>query len=326
MARVLHLRVTSPASLTSEVVELLDGCAGTANLAVVPGASIRPEGDLVIADVARESAEEVIGGLRGLGIDRVGTIALEAVDTVVSVAAERAEDAAPGEGADAVIWEEVVDRVEEESTLAKTFVWFLTLATTLAAIAVVLDSAILVVGAMVVGPEFGPLAAIAVGLVHRRLDLVRRSVVTLAVGFAVAIAITTVASLLAWVGGWIDPSVLSRPRPLTGFIWTPDRWSFVVAFIAGIAGVLSLTSAKSRALVGVFISVTTVPAAGNFAVALAFWDVAAMGGSAAQLVINMSAIVLAGVMTLLVHKGASRSLQRVSGGRRTPERGRAGQP
>ncbi len=317
MAGVLHLRVTSPSTLTSEVVALLDDCAGVANLAVIADSSIRPVGDLVLADIARESAEEVISGLRGLAINQVGTIALEAVDTAVSVAAERAEQAAPGESADAVIWEEVLDRVEEESTLAKTFVWFLTLATTLAAIAVVLDSAILVVGAMVVGPEFGPLAAIAVGLVHRRFGLIRQSLVTLAVGFAVAIVITTLACLLAWAAGWIDASVLTQPRPLTGFIWTPDRWSFVVAFIAGIAGVLSLTSAKSRALVGVFISVTTVPAAGNFAVALAFWDTAAMGGSAVQLAVNMTAIVLAGALTLLVHKGASRSVRRMTASRRT---------
>jgi uncharacterized hydrophobic protein (TIGR00271 family) len=320
MARVLHLRVTSPSSLTSQVVELLDGCAGTANLAVVPGSSIRPEGDLVIADLARESAEEVISGLRALGIQDTGTITLQTVDTAVSAAADRAETDAPGEGADAVIWEEVVARTEDDAVLTKTFLWFLTIATTLAAIAVVLDSAILVVGAMVVGPEFGPLAAIAVGLVHRRGAMVRQSLVTVVVGFAVAIAITTVACLLAWAAGWIDESVLTQPRPLTGFIWTPDRWSFVVAFIAGVAGVLSLTSAKSGALVGVFISVTTVPAAGNFALALAFGNGSAMGGSAAQLAINMAAIVLAGVLTLLVQKGAGPSVQRILAGRRATGR------
>ncbi|MET0915285.1 MAG: DUF389 domain-containing protein [Jiangellaceae bacterium] len=37
--------------------------------------------------------------------------------------------------------------------------------------------------------------------------------------------------------------------------------------MAGIAGILSLTAAKSGALIGVLISVTTVPAAGRSAVA-----------------------------------------------------------
>ena len=46
----------------------------------------------------------------------------------------------------------------------------------------------------------------------------------------------------------------------------------VVALLAGAAGVLSVTAGRTNVLVGVFISVTTVPAAGNLAVALALAD------------------------------------------------------
>ncbi|GAA4991689.1 DUF389 domain-containing protein [Actinopolymorpha pittospori] len=314
MCGVLHLRVTSPPDRTAAVATLLQECPGVASLAVVRGASIRPPGDLVLADVARESTDEVLTGLRDLGIDTDGTISMETVDTAVSRAAELAERAAPGEGADAVIWDEVVRRTSDDAVLSWTFLAFLFLATALAAIAVVLDSAILVIGAMVVGPEFVPLAAVAVGLVHGRISLLRRGAVTLVVGFACAIAATTVLSLLARAAGWISAASIERPRPLTAFIWAPDRWSFVVAFIAGVAGVLSLTSSKSAALVGVFISVTTVPAAGNFAIALALGDLGEMAGSAAQLGVNMAAIVLAGVATLAVQKAVGRA----------PYRGRSG--
>jgi Domain of unknown function (DUF389) len=51
--------------------------------------------------------------------------------------------------------------------------------------------------------------------------------------------------------------------PNSGFIWKPDALSWIVGFLAGIAGMLALTSAKSGALVGVLISVTTIPAAAN---------------------------------------------------------------
>ncbi|SDU29731.1 DUF389 domain-containing protein [Jiangella alkaliphila] len=312
---MLHLRVSTPAETTDRIVALLQESTGVASIAVLRGASVRPEGDVVLAELARESAEELIGALRELGVDQTGSIALESVETSISAAAERAEDDAPGHGADAVIWEQVVRRADEDSVLSNTFVWFLSLAAVLAAIAIVLDSAILVVGAMVVGPEFGPLAGIAVGLVHRRFGIVRQSLVTLVAGFAIAIAVTTVLCLLASWAGWIDASVLTAERPLTGFIWRPDRWSFVVAFIAGIAGILSLTSAKSGALVGVFISVTTVPAAGNLGLALALGDATELGGAAAQLGINMAAIVLAGVLTLLAQKATADRLPRLSAGR-----------
>lgn len=312
---MLHLRVSTPAETTDRVVALLDERPGVASIAVLRGASVRPRGDVVLAELARESAEGMIHALRELGVDRTGTIALESVETSVSAAAERAEDEAPGEGADAVISEQVVRRTDEDSVLSKTFVWFLSLAAVLAAIAIVLDSAVLIVGAMVVGPEFGPLAGIAVGLVHRRFSIVRQSLVTLVAGFAIAIAVTTVLGLLAAWAGWIDASVLTADRPLTGFIWRPDRWSFVVAFIAGIAGILSLTSAKSGALVGVFISVTTVPAAGNLGLALALGDAAELGGAAAQLGVNMAAIVLAGILTLIVLRATAGRLPRLSAGR-----------
>jgi uncharacterized membrane protein len=49
--------------------------------------------------------------------------------------------------------------------LTFTFLAFLTLACLIAVVGVVTDSPVTVVGAMVVGPEFSPLAAIAVGLV-----------------------------------------------------------------------------------------------------------------------------------------------------------------
>lgn len=300
---MLHLRVTSPPDRTEAVVHLIDACPGTAHLAVLEGAARRPtNGDLVIADIARESVDELVENLRELGIDKDGGIAIENLDTAISAAAERAERDAPGEGADAVIWEEVVRRVDQESILSWTYVVFLFLATTLCAIAIVLDSSILIIGAMVLGPEFGPVAAIAVGLVHGRAGLLRRSFTTLVTGFVIAIVGTTVLCLIAWAAGWIGPEILDGERPLTGFIWRPDKWSFAVAFIAGVAGVVSLTSSKSGALVGVFISVTTVPAAGDFALALALGNGREMGGSATQLGVNLAAMLLAGVLTLLAQK------------------------
>jgi len=89
---------------------------------------------------------------------------------------------------------------------------------------------------------------------------------------------------------------------MTGFIWHPDRWSFIVALVAGAAGVLATTTAKSAAMVGVFISVTTVPAAGNLALALATWAPDEVRGSASQLVVNIAGMVLAGTMTLWVQR------------------------
>lgn len=299
---MLHLRLTLPAERTAEIVALLESDVGVASLAVLPGCSIKPAGDVVLADIAREVADELLDTLRDRRIDQVGTITLDAIDTSVSRAAERAEEDAPGDGADAVIWEQVIRQTYADSALSVVYVAFLTIATALAAVAIVVDSAVLVVGAMVLGPEFVAIAALAVGIVHRRPRLLRRAAVTLVAGFAVAILVVTALGLVAHAIGWIDAAAIEGSRPQTRFIVTPDKWSLVVALLAGVAGVLSLTASKAGALVGVFISVTTVPAAANVALAIALGDGAELWPSLLQLGVNIGALLVSGTLTMLVQR------------------------
>ncbi|MEU1711186.1 DUF389 domain-containing protein [Streptomyces sp. NPDC005706] len=299
---MLHLRLITPAEKTDEVVRLIGTTVGTAHLVVLPGAARDPAGDVVQCDVAREAGDELLSALQRLDLERTGSIAVENIDLSLSRRAEKAEDEAPGEAADAVLWEHLTEATHEESTLSVTYVAFLTLATMIAACGVVLDNAVLIVGAMAVGPEFGPLAGICTALVQRRPRLALRSVTALLVGFAAAMAVTVGFSLFMDAIGLFHRSELEGERPNTAFVYAPDAFSFVVAVLAGIAGTLSLTSAKSGALVGVAISVTTVPAAANAAVALAYGDTAQTAGSTNQLLLNLLGIVLAGILTLLTQK------------------------
>ncbi|MET9566541.1 DUF389 domain-containing protein [Streptomyces tauricus] len=299
---MLHLRLITPSDRTDAVIRLIEETVGTAHLAVVPGAARNPVGDIVMVDVAREAGDELIGGLRELEIDRTGSIAVEDIELSLSKRADQAEVDAPGEGADAVLWEQLAEATHEESTLSVTYLAFITLATMIAACGVILDNAILIVGAMAVGPEFGPLAGFSTAVVRRRPRLALRSLVALLVGFAVAMAVTVLFSLLMDGLGLFTEDMLEGDRPNTAFVYAPDAFSFVVAILAGIAGTLSLTSAKSGLLVGVAISVTTVPAAANAAVALSYGDTSQTLGSTNQLLLNLLGIVLAGTLTLLTQK------------------------
>ncbi|WAL97348.1 DUF389 domain-containing protein [Streptomyces sp. Je 1-369] len=299
---MLHLRLITPPDRTDDVVDLIEGTVGTAHLAVLPGAARNPAGDVVMCDVAREAGDELIGGLRGLGIDESGSIAVETIDLSLSRRAEEAEDDAPGEGADAVLWEQLADATHEESTLSVTYVAFITLATMIAACGVVLDNAILIVGAMAVGPEFGPLAGFCTALVRRAPRLALRSLIALLVGFAAAMVVTVGFSYFMDAMDLFTYDALKAERPNTNFIYRPDWFSFVVAVLAGAAGTLSLTSAKSGALVGVAISVTTVPAAANAAVAFSYDEYKQAWGSTEQLLLNLLGIILAGTLTLLAQK------------------------
>jgi uncharacterized hydrophobic protein (TIGR00271 family) len=299
---MIHLRITSPAALTEEVVRCLDDDPAVSSLVRVPGAALRPPGDLVLADVAREASSDVVARLRDIGVQHEGTLQVEPVRTWLSRRGLEAERDAPGSSADAVVWADVVQRSYEESELNWTFLSFMVLATLIAAVAIAIDSTILVIGAMVLGPEFGAVAALGVALVRRRRSLLRLAVRTLLTGFAVAITVTALAGV-AWAAlGWVTEADLVDHRTSTSFVYSPDKWSVMVAIVAGAAGVLSMTSARVSGLSGVFISVTTIPAAGNVGLGLALGLWSEVWGSTAQLAINLVGMAVAGWLTLVVQQ------------------------
>jgi uncharacterized hydrophobic protein (TIGR00271 family) len=298
---MVHLRIVVPSHQTQHALDLLEHTPSACNLIFLERAAQRPEGDVILVDVAREDASAIVSDLRELEIDKEGSIAMEDIDSQISEVAMRAEKAARGMPADAVVWEEVESRTSENVELSGSFLAFMVVATLIAAVGILTDQIILIIGAMVVGPEFGPLAGLCVALVHKRGDLVRRSLTALAVGFPVAIAASLLVTLLFDATGLIPDDFSQDGHPFTDFISRPDHFTAIVAALAGMAGVLSLTSAKSGALVGVLISVTTIPAAANIGVAAALGD-DEVWGAVAQLAINLGAIVTAGVAVLFLQR------------------------
>jgi uncharacterized hydrophobic protein (TIGR00271 family) len=299
---MVHMRIVVPAYQAEHVLDLLDHTPSVCNLVYLERAARKPEGDVILCDVAREDASVLVSDLRELDVDTEGSIAIEHIDSAISSVAAQAERAAAGHPGDAVVWEEVESRTSENTELNGVFLAFMALACMIASVGILLDSPILIVGAMIVGPEFGPIAGLCVALVQRRRDVARRSLRALVVGFPVGI---TAACLFALAirGADLTPTGFTvAEHPLTDFIFEPDVFSFIVAFLAGIAGVLSLTSAKSGALVGVLVSVTTIPAAANIGVAFAYGEWGEWRGAMLQLAVNLTAILLAGVLTLFVER------------------------
>ncbi len=310
---VLHLRVITPTELRDSVIDALTGNPGVTHLVVHRDGALDPPGDEITADIARESANQVIDALKALGVKERGAITLDVVDTVLSTRAYRAEERAAGDPADAVVWDELAARTREESTLNVTYMMFLCLACLIAAVG--RGNRLTRHG----GRRDGGRARIraagsAGGGAGTAQDLPRPSRCAGA-SDRLPVRHADHRDRRARRGGTSAGSRSTSTRELeeVDFIFQVGPLSFVVALFAGAAGMLSLVSAKSAALVGVFISVTTVPAAGFAVVAATVgdWDIAAK--SAAQLAINLSGIVLAGVLVLWVRGIADRRQWHMAG-------------
>jgi len=298
---IAQLRIFVPETLSDAVVDCSTGELGVAEVSRQRGASVVPPGDVIHVLLARESVEGLVEKLHALNVQEKGSISVTMPELVLSDRADKATADAPGEGADAVIWDEVSRQTGEDSRLTWSYLAFLILATQLAAIGIVTDSTIAIVGAMAVGPEFGPLAALAVALVRRQWKLGRSAALALGVGFPLAML---AAAFTAWLSvplGLFPADVLDSGSA-ADFIYHPGPYSLIVAVLAGTAGMLSVISRRSAALVGVFISVTTVPAAGFVAVALVLGEFEKAAGSALQLALNLVGIVAAAVAVLVFYR------------------------
>jgi uncharacterized hydrophobic protein (TIGR00271 family) len=298
------MRIVSPPDVSPTVCELFERTPSVINVVLLPGVARKPHGDVILADVAREDASVVVADLRRMGLEQRGSISIDGVDTVLSDAAVTAVQAASGSPADAVVWEALATRTSEDASLTGSFLAFMVIAVLIAGTGLVLNSAILLVGAMVVGPDFGPIAGFCVAVVQRRTPIALRSFAALAVGFPVAIGVAVGVALLGRWTGLGPEDFTADGASLSRTVSNPDGYAVLIGLLAGTAGMLSLSTAKSGALIGVVISVTTIPAAAGIALSLAYGDTGGALGSLETLLLNLSAMLVGGTITLAVQRGA----------------------
>ena len=168
----------------------------------------------------------------------------------------------------------------------------------IAAVAILIDSSPIVVGAMALCPDFGPIAAFAVGAVRRDRRRARGGLFALLVGFSAGIAAAFVAVTVLSITGVSPESFNTSSNTLAQTIAAPNIYSVVVAACAGAAGMLSVTLGKSGALVGVAVSITTIPAAADIGLALSYGDWASVEGAAGQLALNIASLLASATLML----------------------------
>jgi uncharacterized hydrophobic protein (TIGR00271 family) len=284
---MIHVRVVSPPDVTPMLTPLLVADAGVINLTIIEASVLNPEGDAIQFDVLQGRANEVIARLRQLGVDRRGSITLEPISASISAVATRAQVGRPRFDEFAPVWEEVDARIRSNGRFPPSWYGLLVIAGLIAAVGLLTNSQILIVGAMVVGPEYLAIVALAYGVIRRESDLVRKSATALLAGFAMAVVAALLLSLVIRAAG-LEPRLFELGvRPVSSLINSPDWFSFIVAVLAGLVGVISLTESRTSTLIGVFISVTTIPAAADMGVSLAFGTYQEALGSLEQLLLNV---------------------------------------
>ncbi|MEU5658479.1 DUF389 domain-containing protein [Streptomyces sp. NPDC047737] len=295
---MIHVRVVSPADLTDQVEGILAGSPYVLNLIVQRGAARNPDGDAVACDVVGGAANEVLRGLRGLGVDARGTMVVEPVDMAFTGQASERAVRRLGALANAPVWDQVEARIRSEGRYAPSFYLYLVIAGLIGSVGIVTNSQILIVGAMVVGPEYGAIVAVALGIDRGERTMIRRGLTALGAGLLLTIVVTFLFSLVIRGFGLESTAFQKGLRPVSDLINTPNFFSVAVAALAGVVGIVSLTEARTSALLGVFISVTTIPAAAAISVSTAFASWSEARGSLIQLLVNIAVLIVVGAAAL----------------------------
>jgi uncharacterized hydrophobic protein (TIGR00271 family) len=295
---VIHLRVVSPPDVTQTLIPMLRSEPAVLNLTMLPGAVSHPDGDAVQFDVLHGAANEVVGRLRDLGLDQRGSIVLENVDTSISALEDRVKARQARFQEFMPVWPEIEARIGLEGTYPPSWFGLLVIAGLIGAVGILTNSQILIVGAMVVGPEYGAILSLAFGATRRDGSRMRQSAAALVIGFTLAVIGALLLSLMVRGAGLTPMAYTLGVRPVSNLINTPDWFSFIVAALAGVVGVVSLTEARSSTLIGVFISVTTIPAASDIGVSVAYGGWHEAWGSALQLVLNVTVLTAVAIIGL----------------------------
>jgi uncharacterized hydrophobic protein (TIGR00271 family) len=307
---MIHLRVASPSDISATLVPELSANPAVMNLTVLPDAVHNPDGDAVQFDVLQGSANDVIERLRGFGLDARGSIVLENVDTSISAGADRVRATRGRFQEFTPVWAEVESRIALDGTFPPSWYELLVIASLIGAVGILTNSQILIVGAMVVGPEYGAITSFAFGVNRHNPSQMLRGAAALVVGFGLAVVGAFLLSLIIRASGLEPRAYTLGVRPVSNLINTPDWFSFIVAALAGIVGVVSLTEARSSTLIGVFISVTTIPAAADIGVSLAFGSPSEAAGSALQLLLNVAVLAAVAIIGLPVQRRVWRRVAR----------------
>ena len=291
---VLQLRVFGATQVIADVAGHLTGIPGSRHV-IVTGDNGSGNA-LVTADLADDAADQALSRIRQLGLPSEDVVLLR-LDSIGPAVAQRRLAS--------VVWADLLNQAGANARPLARYLVFMAAAGVIAAFGVIYANTTLVVGAMAISPDTLPICAAATALVMRRWGLAAGAVATLLIGLGFAGLVGGVMTFVLHTLHLGPSQLLPGDTTFLAGLSTVNISTPIVAFAAGVAGMLALETRASSA-VGVAISVTTIPATAYLGVATGVGDPSKALGALAVLGINIAMLLVGGCVTLLAQRGLER--------------------
>ena len=291
---MLQLRVFGPPSTMAVVADRLHRIPGARHVIQMGNGELG--GALVSADLVDDAVDRALEQVSRLGVPSEDVVLVRLESIGASVAQRPLAS---------VVWSDLLSQAGANARPFPRYLVFMAAAGIIAAFGVIYQNVTLVVGAMAISPDTLPITAAATALVLLRWRLAGRAVVALVLGLAV---VCIVGGLMTGALNALDllPNESHINASFLAGLSTVNISTPIVAFAAGVVGMLALETRASSA-VGVAISVTTIPASAYLGVAAGIGQIDKAWGALLVLAINVSMLLLAGCLTLLVQRALGRS-------------------
>tara|TARA_R110002124_G_scaffold287216_1_gene471342 strand:- start:26134 stop:27174 length:1041 start_codon:yes stop_codon:yes gene_type:complete len=176
--------------------------------------------------------------------------------------------------------EALYDKIVASATINSDFIALVVLSTLVAAIGVITDNVTIVIGAMVLAPLLGPNLALSFGVTLGDKDMIVKSLKANGFGVGLTLCLAALIGFVIPTDYYIDSAEFIS-RTDVGFD------AIALALAAGVAGVLSLTSGVSSAMVGVMVAVAMMPPAVVLGISLGSGLMGESYGAALLLAVNI---------------------------------------
>lgn len=285
--RMRQINVVLPDRDVKKVLEIAENSD-------LKAAHVRSAGDidLVIITVPDDLVDEFIGKLKDTGIDRIGTVTILPIHASISnIEFEKKPAIAPSE--------EIIESARKATYLTRGFIFMIIISAFVATLGLLMNSAAVVIGAMVIAPLLGPSIAASVGTVMGDTALFRKGILSTTLGLLIVIiaaaATAFFVSSLQLLPPLLDISLENLPSEMAERT-TLNILIVGLALASGAAGAYSFAEKKGEILVGVMIAVALVPPAAIVGIGIALLDADFIINSGLILAVNVFCINIAATL------------------------------
>ena len=293
-----HIQVTVPVGKRETVLELLD--EEGVDYVVTDETSTREYETVVYFPLPTNAVEPILDSLQDVGVDQESYTVVMDAETVVSRKFDELQESYATESVE----EEQISRQElltQANELTPTFSVFFTMTLISAIVATVgllLDSPAVVVGSMVIAPLIGPALSASIGTVVNDREVFFTGMRYQFVGVAGGIIAAAIFAWLFQTLFLVPPGAEITEIDEVAERIAPELLLLPVALGAGAAGILSLATGFSVAIVGVMIAAALVPPMAAAGIAIAWGLPVAALGSTVLVLVNLLGVNVAGLLTL----------------------------